>query len=135
MGFVAKTDRQLIGALGESLAAIFLERKGYVILGRNYRKPWGEIDLIARQQGTLVFVEVKSVSRETLDMKDSRNDLLHQPQENMHPRKIERLERAIQTYLGEMDAEEMDWRLDLVTVEIDVRRKVGKCEHLEGVYL
>lgn len=135
MGFVAKTDRQLIGTLGESLAAIFLERKGYVILGRNYRKPWGEIDLIARHQGTLVFVEVKSVSRETFDMKDRRNYLLHQPQENMHPRKIERLERAIESYLGDVSMEEVDWRLDLVTVEIDVGRKVGKCDHVEGVYL
>ena len=50
------------GRLGEEVACIFLERKGYEIRERNYWKPWGEIDIIAKAPNrTLVFVEVKTM--------------------------------------------------------------------------
>ncbi|MBI5026837.1 MAG: YraN family protein [Nitrospirae bacterium] len=53
-----------IGDEAEALAAGFLKRKGYRIIEKNYKTPFGEIDIIARDGGTLVFVEVKS--RESL---------------------------------------------------------------------
>jgi len=56
-------ERQSIGVRGESLAAGYLEGKGYCIIERRYRSGRKEIDLIARDQRTLVFVEVKSRSR------------------------------------------------------------------------
>jgi putative endonuclease len=52
--------RQTFGRLAEDLAAKALRRKGYRILERNYRNPLGEIDIIARDGETLVFVEVKA---------------------------------------------------------------------------
>lgn len=52
--------RQLIGKTGESIAARFLRNKGYRILEQNYRTRLGEIDIIARDRETLVFVEVKA---------------------------------------------------------------------------
>lgn len=48
------------GELGEALAAAFLQRQGLAITARNYRCRFGEIDLIAREGETLVFVEVRS---------------------------------------------------------------------------
>ena len=48
-----------LGNWGEDLAAAFLEKKGCRILGRNYRCPYGEIDLIAEKGEYLLFVEVK----------------------------------------------------------------------------
>ncbi len=48
-----------LGAWGESLAAVFLEKKGCRIIDRNYRCPYGEIDLIAERGELLLFVEVK----------------------------------------------------------------------------
>ena len=53
-------QRQHLGKTGETLAAGFLERRGYRILQRNYRTPPGEIDLVAQDGKTLVFVEVKT---------------------------------------------------------------------------
>lgn len=56
--------KQEIGRWGEGIAAAFLERKGYTIIGRNYFTPEGELDLIAlleeKDEQVLVFVEVKT---------------------------------------------------------------------------
>jgi putative endonuclease len=52
--------RQRYGEAGEALAARLLRRQGYRILETNYRTPLGEIDLIARERDTIVFVEVKA---------------------------------------------------------------------------
>jgi putative endonuclease len=52
--------RQQLGKLGEDLAVAELERRGYAILARRYRTRCGEIDIVAEDEGTLVFVEVKA---------------------------------------------------------------------------
>ena len=52
--------RQELGKTGEDLASAELERRGYAILARRYRTRYGEIDIVARDEDTLVFVEVKA---------------------------------------------------------------------------
>lgn len=56
------TKNKKIGDFGENFAAAHLERENYIILERNYRTPYGELDLIARDGETVVFVEVKTRS-------------------------------------------------------------------------
>ncbi len=63
---VNDSARKEVGKLGEEIASKFLERKGFKIVLRNYRKPWGEIDIIAEKDDVVRFVEVKAVSRENL---------------------------------------------------------------------
>jgi len=79
---MAKTRKQIIGDLGESLVCRYLENKGYSIIDRNYWKPWGEIDIIAKKnrffskkEEKLCFIEVKTVTRENIfiDKKDKNN--------------------------------------------------------------
>ena len=53
-------SNQRIGGQGEDLAVAFLARKGYTIVERNYRCKGGEVDLVARDGKTVVFVEVKT---------------------------------------------------------------------------
>jgi putative endonuclease len=53
-------DRQSLGKLGEDLACAELTRRGYAILERRYRTRYGEIDIVAREAGAVVFVEVKA---------------------------------------------------------------------------
>jgi putative endonuclease len=63
-----RPERQVAFALGlsaESRAAAYLIAKGYRIVARRFRSPVGEIDIVARRRGTLIFVEVKA--RERLD--------------------------------------------------------------------
>ncbi|MFC1595245.1 YraN family protein [Patescibacteria group bacterium] len=67
---IAKTEKRRIGDIGERLAAMFLVKHGFQIIGRNYQKKWGELDIIAQKNGLLHFIEVKTislVSRATLE--------------------------------------------------------------------
>jgi putative endonuclease len=57
---VAKDGRQTFGKLGEELAWAELSRRGYELLDRRYRTRYGEIDIVARHRGAIVFVEVKA---------------------------------------------------------------------------
>jgi putative endonuclease len=61
LGVVVMSDaRQTLGKLGEDLACQELERRGYAILTRRYRRRGGELDIVARDGQTIVFVEVKT---------------------------------------------------------------------------
>jgi putative endonuclease len=57
-------ERQLLGIVGERLAAEELTRRGYAILATRYRTAHGELDLVCEHEGTLVFVEVKARATE-----------------------------------------------------------------------
>ncbi len=125
----ANLTRKEIGNLGEDIAEKFLKRKGYEILERNYTKKWGEIDIIAAKNNIVYFVEVKSVARETI--KDFSRET-YDPEDNMYARKIQRLHRALQTYLLENDIEN-DWELVLVTVRMGLQDRIARCELIEDL--
>jgi putative endonuclease len=59
-GVMAQDPRQVFGKMGEDLACVELSRRGYAILARRYRTRFGEIDIVAREGDTTVFVEVKA---------------------------------------------------------------------------
>lgn len=128
-----KTEKRKKGDLGEDIACKYLENKGYKVIERNYWKPWGEIDIVAEKPNLLSFVEVKSVSRESLSG-ISREPV--RPEENMHPAKLKRLHRAIQTYLLDHKVpESKSWQIDLACVYLDFSTKRAKVELLENVIL
>lgn len=62
---MTKTQKQIIGDLGEGVVCNYLKNKGFCVIQRNYWKPWGEIDIIAKKGNILHFIEVKTVTRET----------------------------------------------------------------------
>jgi len=119
-----------IGATGEIVAAEFLESKGHKILDRNFRRPYGEIDIVSRGRGGKIhFVEVKTVSWET-----GTDTNQHSPLENIHQSKIERLKRILQTYLAfkKIDSE---WQFDVMAVYLDKENKTAKVRYLENIIL
>lgn len=119
-----------IGKLGEDIACEFLEGKGWSILARNVKKPYGEIDIVLKdRKGKLRFIEVKSVSRETGRAGSSG----YRPEENVHPQKIRRLRRIIEVYLSSHNVGE--WQFDIVTVSIDVVTETAQVKHLENIIL
>ena len=120
-----RTEKRRLGDIGENIARDFLERRGFEIIERNYLRKWGEIDIIARKSNLINFVEVKSVTHGTSE---------YRPEDNMHPWKLKRLSRAMQTYLLDKKLD-CDWQLDLVTVKIDQQNRKARVEIIENVII
>lgn len=95
-----------LGIRAENLAAEFLQAQGYEIIARNWSCKGGELDIIARHQELLVFIEVKA--RHTQDAGDAFAAIT--------PRKKERLLQAISNYLNTLAQVEQPWRLDAIAV-------------------
>jgi len=139
------SETQKIGEIGENIAVRFLMKHGFIILERNYTKKWGEIDIIAEKNKKLYFIEVKSVSRETLNTfipksyNDSDERYEHRPEDNMHPWKLKRLSRVIQTYLLSKDqdekAKEIDWQVDLLVVYLCKKEKKARVKVVSDIIL
>ena len=129
------SEKQKIGEIGENIAVKFLVKHGFSILDRNYTKKWGEIDIVAEKAGKLYFIEVKSVSRETLD-NVIHETLDYKPEDNMHPWKLKRLSRTIQTYLlSKKISDEKEWQVDLLVVFLDIKNKKAKVKVVSDIIL
>jgi|SRR3989344_9397646 len=124
------SPKRKIGDIGEDVVCKYLETKGFRVIERNYLRKWGEIDIIAEKGNLLSFIEVKSVSRES----GSRET--YRPEENVHPAKLKRLHRTIQTYLLDHKVpESMEWRIDIACVYLDFSTRKAKVEMLENIIL
>jgi len=111
-------NRHSFGAQGEADARNFLERKGARILEMNLRRPTGEIDIVARQGSTVLFVEVKR-----------RSSLRYgRPSEAVNRQKQARILRTAQLYLQEKGLEDVPVRFDVIEV------LPGEIRHLEGAF-
>jgi len=130
---VKRTKKREIGDVGEGVACKYLEKRGYRVVERNYLRPWGEIDIVAEKGDLLSFIEVKSVSREPLG-NVSRESL--RPEDNMHPAKLKRLHRAVQTYLLDHRVpESRPWQIDLACVYLDFSSRRARVEVYENIIL
>jgi len=117
--------KQNIGNIGEEIATAYLERRGYVVVTRNYRRKWGEIDIIATKGNSLRFVEVKTISRE--------NDVTtYNPLENVHAQKRMRIRRTAEGYIREHNYDGQ-WGIDVIAIELDHKIKQAQCEMLHDV--
>lgn len=134
--FTSKTQK--IGEIGEKIAKMFLMKHGFQILETNYTKKVGEIDIVARKGKVWHFIEVKSVSRVlpaqagTLANVSSETSGFR-PEENMHPKKIQRFVRTVEYYRLEKNLGEADFQIDLALVYIDQINKKGKVILMENV--
>lgn len=98
--------RQPLGAVGEHWAEIYLRGRGYTILHRNWRCRWGEVDLIAANDGYIAFVEVKARKARSLE----------RPLEAVSQKKQERLHLTAEAYLVSHPEEQRQPRMDVCAI-------------------
>jgi len=132
-----------VGEIGEEVACMFLVKRGFEITDRNYRKKWGELDIIAKKDGKLHFIEVKTVSRPPAyyarageNIANISRETLEQdkPEERVHKWKQKRLARAIQTYLPEKHiSRETSWQIDIIAVFLDLNNKDARIRFMENI--
>lgn len=108
VAFIGRLREELpLGRRGERAAEKYLKRSGYRIVARNFRAAGAEIDLIAIDGETLVFVEVKT----------RRNRIAGAPEEAVDERKQSRMRRAAEAFVVQYRAGEKDLRFDIVAVD------------------
>ena len=122
------------GRLGEDIASEYLKNKGYRVIKRNFREKWGELDIIAKSpDGTLVFVEVKTIEYKTPQFEDSSDSLLA-PEENLSKAKLTKLQRTASLYAGahsKLIKENKGWRIDLISVRMfHVKHRIDHYENI-----
>jgi len=127
------SNSQKIGELGEDIACKFLMKQGFSILERNYTKKWGEIDIIAEKESKRYFIEVKSKSVSNLDFVSY--ETTGRPEENMHPWKMKRLRRVVETYLISKRLGAVDWQFDLLIIYLDLEERKARVKKVENVIL
>jgi putative endonuclease len=111
---------QKIGKWGEQAAADYLLAKGYRILDKNARTPYGEIDIVARLEEVTVFVEVKARTSRSFGL----------PEEALTPRKLQHMLSAAEHYAAEHEID--TWQCDAISVE-GVPSVTPRIEHFENV--
>jgi putative endonuclease len=118
----ANNGKLLLGKEGERVAELYLQKKGYKLVERNYRCSGGELDLIVLDRRVVVFVEVKT-----------RTGIgFGSPLEAVEFHKQRKMIRAAQFFLAEKNLQQRDARFDVVGVSWPGREPV--VEHIENAF-
>lgn len=126
-----QTGKQKIGQMGEDIATKFLVKHGFEVILRNYRKKYGEIDVICKKGNKIHFVEVKTASRSHVSHET--NDE-HRPEDNVHEKKLKRIGRTIEAYLFEFEST-AEWEFDVITVTLNNTDKTARVSLMSDVIL
>jgi putative endonuclease len=114
--------RRETGSLGERLACDFLAKNGYKILERNYRCTEGEIDIIAKHDKVLVFVEVRT----------KKSSIFGFPEESIDTAKKRKLCDLVALYCQSHEDLAEQWRIDVVAVEMNKENNVTCIKIIEN---
>lgn len=118
----AKTTRQ-IGNEGEDLAAAYLKSKGYTILERNYFFERAEVDIVAYDESSIVFVEVKKRA----------NTAFGKPEEFVTEEKIEHIYKAAEAWLYERKMAGAPVRFDVISI-VQADKEAPDIRHFENAF-
>lgn len=130
-----KGYRNSIGAMGEEIVRKHFLDHGWEILEQNYLKEWGEIDIVARENNIVRFIEVKTVSFESKhELEQAVSHGTWRPEENFHQKKFLRLSRVIESWImeNEFDGE---WEIDVVAVRIVPCEKYARIKYIRNIIM
>ncbi len=123
-------DSKQFGNFGEKVACRYLEQKGYRILDRNYTKELsavlkGEIDIIAKKDGIISFIEVKT--------SQSFPGESFSPEDRVNFSKQRQIIKIAQMWLGEKKIPlDSKWQIDVISLKINLASKKAKIRHFEN---
>ncbi|MFH1678483.1 MAG: YraN family protein [Candidatus Omnitrophota bacterium] len=123
-GVLNKTENLETGRRGESLAAEFLQNKGYRIIERNYRTRYAEIDLVAEYKDIIVFVEVRT----------KKNERFGSPEETINRAKVQKLIKNAKDYMA-IKKYDKAYRIDAVCIVLDKSQSPKRLDHYENITL
>ena len=109
------------GELGEKIARKHLERKKYKILDENFKRKWGEIDIVAKKKDKIIFFEVKTILKKQGFF----------PEDQIDFKKKRQLWKMAQIYLSENKISfDNHWQIDIIAVEITPELKKANIRHV-----
>jgi putative endonuclease len=115
------------GKIGENIACRYLLKNSYLILARNHKERFDEIDILARDSyGTLVFCEVKTISR---------NNSGFMPEDNLSKEKWQKMVRASEVFLARHPGliwEDAGWQIDLIAIVLE-NNKLADLRHYKNI--
>ena len=117
-------DKNTIGRLGERMALQFLKKRGYKIVDSNFRTDLGEVDIVAYDKEVLVFIEVKTRSV----------NCLVDPEASVGQRKRRKLRQLADLYTKIFQLEDVDYRIDVVSIVLDKRGDLAKFQLIKGAF-
>jgi len=117
-----KYPTSVIGKLGENIARRYLEDKGIKILDQNYRTKYGEIDLVGKIKNELIFIEVRTKTKEDFG----------RPEETLKKKKVAKLKKNALAY-----SLKVNWqgpiRLDAVCIVLNEKKELIRIDHYENI--
>ncbi|MCX5887195.1 MAG: YraN family protein [Proteobacteria bacterium] len=119
---VLHPEKKEIGQKGENLAVEYLQKLGYKVLERNYRCKLGEVDIIALDNDTLVFIEVRT--RSSLDF--------GLPQESINRRKRHQISKVALEYMIRRKLKNIPARFDVVAISLEPGKE--KVDHIKDAF-
>ena len=133
-----KTANRSKGNTGEEIACKYLKKQGFQINDRNYRKPWGELDIIAVKDSQIHFFEVKSITVSRFQASAGLHNGLpaHSPEENVHEFKLKQIRKMIRTYFSERRVdEEKEFQFHVICVYMNMDRRIARVRMIRNVIL
>ncbi len=115
-------DKRLLGQEVEEKATEYLKNQDYEIIDRNFQCKIGEIDIIARQGKTIIFIEVKSKTGSGFGS----------PEEMVTERKQHKIIRTAEYYLKQKEQEDTSWRIDVIAVELGIKGEIKRIELIKN---
>ena len=118
-------DTKRLGQQGEAIATRYLIDKKYKILDRNYRNSIGEIDIVAKKDQVLVFVEVKA--------RDSIHAGYFSPEQSITPQKQAKLRKLCQMYINDKKyKDQQEWQIDVIAISLDKSSQRARINHIQN---
>ena len=116
-------SRKKLGSWGEQLAAEYLKKNNYMLLTRNFRCRYGEIDIIAKEKGSIVFVEIKTRSSRNFGM----------GMEAVNYTKRQKIKKTAMVYLSENPFKYDNLRFDVIDINLD-NSSTPKIIHIKNAF-